>query len=196
LIDYSKTIGRALERLNLSVGEREAWEVVKRYIEEYDQERRRRVETNATSSNDTQELRKEVSNLADVVKKLVEGSKQQTWAQIARPTQLAPPLPARSAREVLVSRDQAANTESTKTVAEIVAEVRSVPGGKGEIVGTRKLPSGDVALTFKSAEAKEYWKDQGALASIFGPGATIKERTLDVIVFGFPAKAISGLSPE
>jgi hypothetical protein len=31
---------------------------------------------------------------------------------------------------------------------------------------------------------------------MYGIGAAIKESILDVIVFGFPAKAISGLRPE
>ena len=76
LIEYSKTIGKALERLNLSIGEREAWVAIKRHMEECDQGGRRRVDTDATGSKDTQELCKEVNNLANAVKKLVEGSKQ------------------------------------------------------------------------------------------------------------------------
>jgi hypothetical protein len=35
-----------------------------------------------------------------------------------------------------------------------VAEIQSTAGGKGKILGARKLPSGAIALTFKSAEAK------------------------------------------
>ena len=128
-------------------------------MEECDQGGRRRVDTDATGSKDTQELCKEVNNLANAVKKLVEESKQQTWAQIARPIQLALQLPARSICEVLVSCDQASNVENIKTVAKIVAKVWSMPGGKGEIVGARKLSSGDIALIFKSIEAKECWKD-------------------------------------
>ena len=34
------------------------------------------------------------------------------------------------------------------------------------------------------------------MTSIFGPGVTIKERTLDMIVFGFPVGVISKLSLE
>ena len=92
--------------------------------------------------------------------------------------------------------DEGTSAQSNKSAAEIVAEVQSSAGGKGEIIRARKLPSGAIALTFKSVEAKNQWKDQEKVTSVFGPGATIRESTLDVIVFGFPAKAISGLRPE
>lgn len=99
---------------------------------------------------------------------------------------------------MLVTCSQGALPPNNKTAAEIVADIQSTAGGKGEIIGARKLPSGAIALTFKSAEAKDQWKDKekGNVASVFGLGASIKENTLDVIVFGFPAKAISGLQPE
>jgi hypothetical protein len=73
---------------------------------------------------------------------------------VARPEQLAPQLPARRSREVLVTCDEGTSTQSNKSAAEIVAEVQSSAGGKGEIIGARKLLSGAIALTFKSVEAK------------------------------------------
>ena len=194
LKDYAVTIGKALERLNLSVAEREAWELVKEHLSERDREKETRAD--ALDAYCIQELRKEIQTLTSTVGKLAEGSKQQSWAQVARPALLAPQLPARRAREVLVTRDEGTSAQSNKSAAEIVAEVQSSAGGNGEIIGARKLPSGAIALTFKSVEAKNQWKDQGKVTSVFGQGAAIRESTLDVIVFGFPAKAISGLRPE
>ena len=81
-----------------------------------------------------------------------------------------------------------------KTAAEVVQAIRSRPGGDGLIAGARKLPSGAFALTFKSAEAKRAWQDQGALEATFGATAKAKETTLDVIVFGFPKGTISSLT--
>ena len=95
-----------------------------------------------------------------------------------------------------MSRDPAGSDQESRTPAEIVAEVQSIVGGKGEVLGARKLPSGVIALIFKSVEAKEQWKNQGRVATVFGPGATIKERTLDMIVFRFPTGAISKIQPE
>jgi hypothetical protein len=193
LKDYVMTIGKALERLNLGTAEREAWESIKKHLSGRDKENETR---DAPDAYGIEELRKEIQTLAKTVGKLAEGSKQQSWAQVARPAQLAPQLPARRSREVLVTCDEGTSAQSNKSAAEIVAEVQSSAGGKGEIIGARKLPSGAIALTFKSVEAKNQWKDQDKVASVFGLGATIKETTLDVIVFGFPARAISGLRPE
>jgi hypothetical protein len=194
LKDYAIIIGKALERLNLSVAEQEAWESIKKHLSERDPGKGTRA--NAPDACGIRELRDEIQALTSTVGKLVEGSKKQSWAQVAGPTQLAAQLPARRAREVLVTCDQGPSSQSDKTAAEIVTEIQSTAGGNGEIIGARKLPSGAIALTFKSAEAKNQWKDQGKVASIFGLGAAIKEATLDVIVFGFPAKAISGLRPD
>jgi hypothetical protein len=194
LKDHAVTIGKALERLNLSVAEREAWEMIEKYLRERDQGKEPRA--NATDADSIRELREEIQALTSTVRKFAEGNQQKSWAQVARPAQLAAPLPARRSREVLVTCDQGTSTQHNKSAAEIVAEVQSSAGGKGEVIGARKLPSGAIALTFKSVEAKNQWKDQGKIADVFGPGAAIKESTLDVIVFGFPAKAISGLRPE
>ena len=46
-------------------------------------------------------------------------------------------------------------------------------------------------MTFKSAEAKRAWQEQGALEATFRVVAKAKESTLDVIVFGFPKGALS-----
>ena len=60
----------------------------------------RRVDASTTSG--IGELRKEIQTLAVTVRKLAE-NKQQSWAQVARPIQLAAQLPPRRAREVLVT---------------------------------------------------------------------------------------------
>ncbi len=198
LQNYAAVIGSALERLKLSAAEQEAWRAIKKHVNERSQEERADATSsrNAPISNDIQGLREEIQVLTQSVKKLAEGSKQQSWAQVAKATHLAAQLPARRAREILVTCDQSTNEQNNKTAAEIVADIQSTAGGKGEIVGARKLPSGAIALTFKSAEAKDLWKEKGKVTNVFGFGATVKESTLDVIVFGFPAKTISGLRPE
>ena len=101
-----------------------------------------------------EELSKEIQTLVKTVGKLAEGSKQQLWAQVARPAQLTPQLLAMRSREVLVTCDEGTSTQNNKSAAEIVAEVQSSARGKGEIIRARKLPSGAITLTFKSVEAK------------------------------------------
>jgi hypothetical protein len=197
LKDYCTVIRKALERLKLSAAEQEAWEVAQKHLEGHALDAPRATRVDAPATQGIQELREEVHSLTAIVKKIAEGNKQQqSWAQIARPTQLAPQLPARRAREVLVTQAPGVSLQNSKTTAEIVADIQSTEGGKGEIVGAKKLPSGAIALTFKSLEAKDQWKGQGKVACVFGPGSAIRESTLDVIVFGFPPGAISKLQPE
>lgn len=95
-----------------------------------------------------------------------------------------------------MTQETGSNLQGEKTAAEIVADVKSIEEGHGDIVGARKLPSGAIVLTFKSTKAKDYWKNQGKIINIFGPGSSIKENTLDVIIFGFPLGAISKLQSE
>ena len=95
---------------------------------------------------------------------------------------------------MLVTCSQSNLETRAKTAAEVVQAIRSQPGGDGLITGARKLPSGAFALTFKSAEVKRAWQEQGALEATFGATAKTKENTLDVIVFGFPKGAISGVT--
>ena len=70
------TIGKALERLNLSVAEREAWEWVKEHLSERDQEREPRAD--APNAYGIRELREEIQALTSTVGKLAEGSKKQS----------------------------------------------------------------------------------------------------------------------
>ncbi len=95
---------------------------------------------------------------------------------------------------MLVTCSQGEPGGGPKTAAEVVQAIRSRPGGDGLIAGARKLPSGAFALTFKSAEAKRAWQEQGALEATFGATAKAKETTLDVIVFGFPKGTISSIT--
>ena len=47
------------------------------------------------------------------------------------------------------------NLQGNQLAIEIVANIKSAKGGKGEVVRARKLLSGVVALMFKSIEAKD-----------------------------------------
>jgi len=73
---------------------------------------------------------------------------------VATLAQSAAQISAKRAREILVTQALAAESLNKKIAAEIVINIQSTAGGRGEILGARKLPSGAIALIFKSAEAK------------------------------------------
>jgi hypothetical protein len=179
-------IGKALDRLSLSSEEQAAWDTIKSRVKE--------PERVTASSPELQQIQAHLKELTTTVSKLA-STKSSTWAQVAslQANPLARALP-RKAREVLVTCSQSDPESGQKTAAEVAQAIRSRPGGDGLIAGARKLPSGAFALTFKSAEAKRAWQEQGALEAIFGATAKARETTLDVIVFGFPKGTISGIT--
>jgi hypothetical protein len=97
---------------------------------------------------------------------------------------------------MLVTSPEGAQSDNTKTAAEIVNVIRSELGGNGEILGARRLPSGAFALTFRTPEAKKLWREQGKIEAVFGASARVQESTLDVIVFGCPPGKISTLTAQ
>ena len=56
---------------------------------------------------------------------------------------------------MLVTLAAGVNLQGDQLAAEIVANIKSTEGGKGEVVGARKLLSRVIALMFKSVEAKD-----------------------------------------
>jgi hypothetical protein len=97
---------------------------------------------------------------------------------------------------VLVTCSQSNTEGKARTAAEVVKLIRGQPGGNDLITGARKLLSGAFVLTFKSVKAKKAWQEQGALEAMFRAFAKTTESTLDVIVFGFLKRAISGVTSD
>ena len=183
----------ALGRVVLSSEEQEAWASLRALTTAGGETRP--VPGATTIEREVRELKTEIQSLASTLKKACDGSKPSSWAQIAAPTRLVPPVPARRAREVLISPGLETDPARNSSSAEIVQSVQKAAGGNGGILGARKLPSGAIALTFESTEAKKRWSAQGKVTEIFGLGAEIKEATNDVIAFGAPVGAISGIQP-
>ena len=56
---------------------------------------------------------------------------------------------------MLVTLAVGVNLQGDQLATEIVANIKSAKGGKGEVVRARKLLSRAIVLTFKSIEAKD-----------------------------------------
>lgn len=97
-------------------------------------------------------------------------------------------IPARREREVVVrARDLPAEL-ARRTPQETVKAVNTQLG-REEAVASRRLPSGDVVLTF-SKDARQYKDGQGWIKSAFGDSAEIARRELQVLVKGVPTKLL------
>jgi hypothetical protein len=79
---------------------------------------------------------------------------------------------------------------------EVVQVVNGVSGKKGAIAA-RRLPSGDVIVTFKDTEAKEWHeKNRGWVKEAFGEAAEERKRTFTVLAKGILKKDFKNTTEE
>src|SRR5215831_1974934 len=103
----------------------------------------------------------------------------------------APP-PARQAREVLVRGGNLAPSLAKRTPQEIVQAVNTASENKGA-VAARKLPSGDVVVTFCTDQAKQWHStNQQWIQEAFGTEASEAKRTIAVLVKGLRKSDLQG----
>ena len=114
-----------------------------------------------------------------------------SWATVASggpvPTQLSQPtktIPQRINREILVRGADMPADLAKRTPAEIIQVINQASAKKGAIVA-RKLPSGDIVVTFSDPTTKE-WHNQNNqwIQQAFGDQAKEACRTFAVLVKG------------
>lgn len=173
-------VGAAIRRLAISPEEGQAWETVCKAAEGKVSELGTVESQVAGLRGDIKELKKALCNAPTTT--------GVSWAQVAS-TQRQQAVPARRERELYL-----AGSEPTKSIAEVAAGLGGTSTG---IQGARKLPSGMIALSFENAELKNKWAQENSqrVREVLGEGAKIREHTVDVIVSGFPAGALSTI-PE
>lgn len=128
-----------------------------------------------------------------------------TWAAVAGTTAtLAQPavpkkvVPARLSREVLVKAREAPADLAKRTPQEIVQAVNAVSAKKGA-VAARRLPSGDIVVTFQDAATKDWHTvpaNSGWIQRAFGEQAKESTRTFAVLVKGIHRRDLQGLTEE
>jgi hypothetical protein len=94
-------------------------------------------------------------------------------------------IPARHGKEIIVKVGEAGEDILRRTPADTVQALGNTT--KRDAASARRLPSGDVAITFTGSN--QLWIDnEGAwLERVFGPAAQISVRTYPVIAKGLPA---------
>jgi hypothetical protein len=127
-----------------------------------------------------------------------------TWATIAGgalgPQQTVPKkvVPARLSREVLVKAREATPDLAKRNPQEIVQAVNAVSTRKGA-VAARKLPSGDVIVTFQDTAAKDWHSEpanQRWIQQAFGEKARENGRTFAVLVKGIHRESLQSVTEE
>jgi len=129
----------------------------------------------------------------------VNPNEKKSWANVAASTsphqssaasrwQPKAVVPARRQREVIIRAPGAAEALTKRSPQQVVSAVNTARNC-ADAVAARRLPSGDVILTFKEAVGTEDNTDSW-VKTAFGPTAILHRREVAVIVKGLPAQRL------
>ncbi len=179
---------------------KEAWKAVKEAALSSGQ---RGDASQENASKDIKEIKEQVAGIMGMIKELKPGPVQAkqsyadalkaNWATGAKGRDM--PVPARRSREVVV----AAGTEDIKQKQRSGAEiVRDINGRLTEeaVVAARRLPSGDVLVTFEGPEAKEKWGKSPGVLGAFGTEARTRTSEYTIIAHGIRVSAVDIANQE
>ena len=99
-------------------------------------------------------------------------------------------IPERRTRELRIRAENQAEDLARRSAIEVVTATNTAIG-TGEVVATRRLPSGDTVLTFKDLIPQSALLDQGWVQRAFGATARLHESEFTVIAKGLPADRIT-----
>ena len=134
--------------------------------------------------------------LQETLQKPVAATPQRpSYASVARQHVTAPSgnyqvIPERRTRELRIRAEGQTEDLARRSAVEVVAATNTAIGSS-EVVATRRLPSGDVVLTFKDNIPKAVLQDQGWVQRTFGPTARLYESEYTVIAKGLPTDRIT-----
>jgi hypothetical protein len=118
-----------------------------------------------------------------------------SYASVARQHVTAPAgnfqiIPERRTRELRIRAENQTEDLARRSAVEVVAAVNTAIG-TGDVVATRRLPSGDTILTFQDAIPQAALRDQGWVQRAFGATAQLHESEFAVIAKGLPVDRIT-----
>jgi hypothetical protein len=99
-------------------------------------------------------------------------------------------IPERRTRELLIHNEKPAEDLARRSAVEVVAAVNTAIG-TNDAVATRRLPSGDVVLTFRDSIPKVALQDHDWVRRAFGETAQLRESEFTVIAKGLPIDRIT-----
>ena len=99
-------------------------------------------------------------------------------------------IPERRTRELRIRAENQIEDLTRRSAVEVVAAINTAMG-TGDVVATRRLPSGDTILTFQDAIPQAALRDQGWVQRAFGATAQLHESEFAVIAKGLPVDYIT-----
>ena len=121
-----------------------------------------------------------------------------SYASVARQQATTPAgtyqvIPERRTRELRIRAENQAEDLARRSATEVIAAVNTAIG-TGEAVATRRLPSGDIILTFQDSIPQVALQNQSWVQRAFGATARLFESEFTVIAKGLPVDRITRLN--
>ena len=158
------------------------------------------------ASDDIKEIKAQVQDLKNLVRGLASQAKLHTgplsYAEVLRgkgaeairvggAQERTLRVPARRARELVVAPGGESAAQRQRTSNEIVRDVNSALEEEGAVIAARRLPSGDVLITFQGEEGKKKWEKDHKGLTAFGENARYRTREFTVLVHGIRVAAVN-----
>ena len=153
-----------------------------------------RPNSNATDETGLSEVKTQIKELTEVVQNLASmGPKSYATAAKTRTSAASTneaKVPVRNGREVNVRPGKESLEQNARSGVDLVRDITQRIGAPGLVVAARRLPSGDVTVSFDSAESKSCWENRLELREAFGQDAAIQRRGHPILVHGVRTKDI------
>lgn len=123
-----------------------------------------------------------------------------SYASVARQHVAAPTgnfqiIPERRTRELRIRAEKQSEDLSRRSAVEVVSAANTAIGSS-DVVATRRLPSGDIILTFQDKIPKTALQDQSWVQRVFGATAQLHESEFAVISKGLPVDRITRVAQD
>jgi hypothetical protein len=107
---------------------------------------------------------------------------------ITRASERVAPVPTRRVREIVIAPGNESLTQRQRSGREIVSDINTKLGGEG-VVAARRLPSGEVLVTFENEDQKKKGAKSLETLQAFGQNAQVKVREFTVLTHGIQVAA-------
>jgi hypothetical protein len=105
------------------------------------------------------------------------------------------PVPARRAREIIIAPGKEEPRQKQRSGLDIVRDI-NIELQDQSVVAARRLPSGDVMVTFEDQQKRDLWAKSPEIVRAFGDTARVKAREYTVIAHGIRVAAVDPAKKE
>ncbi len=149
----------------------------------------------AETAQGLKDIQQQVQGLTNIVRGIAKPSGPLSYADIAKQglqdhSSRIRPVPARRARELIIASGNEETGKKQRTGRELVRDINTELDCEA-VVAARRLPSGDVLVTFDKEDDKTKWAKDPKVTQAFGTTAKVRTREYTVIAHGIRVAALN-----